>query len=91
MSVERITVVGGGTMGNGIVHVSAQAGRKVTLVDMSQEFLDRALATIEKNMDRQVKKEKITAEEKASALGLISTSTSRGPAAPARTDGPGPV
>lgn len=76
MSVEKITVVGGGTMGNGIVHVAAQAGREVTLVDMSDELLEKALATISKNMDRQVKKEKITQGDRDAAMGRITTTTS---------------
>ena len=76
MSIERITVVGGGTMGNGIAHVCAQAGRTVTMVDMDQDLLERALATIFKNMDRQVKKEIISAGEKEEAIERISTVTS---------------
>jgi len=76
MTVERITVLGGGTMGNGIAHVCAQAGRTVTLVDMNQDLLERALSTIFKNMERQVKKEFISAGEKEEALGRISTATS---------------
>jgi len=73
MTVERITVIGGGTMGNGIAHVCAQAGRTVTLVDMDQDLLEKALNTIFKNMDRQVKKELISAGEKEAALGRIAT------------------
>jgi 3-hydroxybutyryl-CoA dehydrogenase len=76
MTVERITVLGGGTMGNGIAHVCAQAGRRVTLVDMNQDLLERALGTIFKNMDRQVKKEFISAGEKEAAMERISTATS---------------
>jgi len=75
MSVDRIAVVGGGTMGNGIAHVCAQAGRKVTLVDMEEGLLERALNTIFKNLDRQVKKEVISAGEKDEALDRISTTT----------------
>ncbi len=63
-------------MGNGIAHVCAQAGRTVTLVDMDQDLLERALGTIFKNLDRQVKKELISAGEKEAALGRISTVTS---------------
>jgi 3-hydroxybutyryl-CoA dehydrogenase len=76
MSIERISVVGGGTMGNGIAHVCAQAGFQVTMVDMEQDLLERALNTIFKNLDRQVRKEKITGEEKDAALDRISTTTS---------------
>jgi 3-hydroxybutyryl-CoA dehydrogenase len=75
MSIERITVIGGGTMGNGIAHVCAQAGLEVTLVDMHQDFLERALGTIFKNLDRQVKKEIISAGQKAETVGRISTTT----------------
>jgi len=75
MTIERIAVVGGGTMGNGIAHVCAQAGREVTLVDVSADVLDQALATISKNLDRQVKKEIIDGAEKESVLGRIHTET----------------
>jgi 3-hydroxybutyryl-CoA dehydrogenase len=76
MSIERIAVVGGGTMGNGIAHVCAQAGFRVTMVDMEQDLLERALNTIFKNLDRQVRKEKITGDEKDAALDRISATTS---------------
>jgi 3-hydroxybutyryl-CoA dehydrogenase len=76
MKIERIAVIGGGTMGNGIAHVCAQAGRQVTLVDMSQDLLDRALGTIAKNLDRQVKKEVISLGDKEATVSRISTSTS---------------
>ncbi len=76
MNVKRITVVGGGTMGNGIAHVCAQSGCEVTLVDMNQDLLERTLSNIFKNLDRQVKKEIISAGEKEEALGRISTATS---------------
>jgi 3-hydroxybutyryl-CoA dehydrogenase len=76
MSIERITVIGGGTMGNGIAHVCAQAGRSVTMVDMNQDLLEKALATIFKNMDRQVRKEIISAGQKDEAMDRISTVTS---------------
>ena len=76
MNVQRITVIGGGTMGNGIAHICAQAGRTVTLVDMDQDVLEKALSTIFKNMDRQVRKELISAGEKEEALGRIRTVTS---------------
>ena len=75
MNVERITVIGGGTMGNGIAHVCAQAGLKVTIVDQDQDFLEKALSTIFKNLDRQVKKEIISAGEKEAALERIDTVT----------------
>ena len=59
MGIESVTVVGGGTMGNGIAHVCALSGRDVRITDVSQDVLDVALATISKNLDRQVKKEVI--------------------------------
>lgn len=73
--MERIGVIGGGTMGNGIAHVFAQFGYAVTLVDVKQEFLDRALATIKANLERQVKKGIIAVNEVAAILGLITTAT----------------
>lgn len=57
--MENISVIGSGTMGNGIAHVFAQSGFKVNLVDISQDALDKALKTIEKNLDRMLAKEKI--------------------------------
>ncbi len=63
MQPKRITVIGAGTMGNGIAHVFAAAGYNVSLVDIQQEFVDRGLTTIRKNLDRQVKKEKISSEQ----------------------------
>jgi 3-hydroxybutyryl-CoA dehydrogenase len=73
MSIQRITVIGGGTMGNGIAHVCAQAGREVILVDTEQDLLERALNTIFKNLDRQVKKELISAGDKDATVNRIST------------------
>ncbi|MFU8813084.1 MAG: 3-hydroxyacyl-CoA dehydrogenase family protein [Balneolaceae bacterium] len=72
--MKNVTVIGGGTMGNGIVHVFAQSGYNVTLAETKQEFADRALATITKNLERMVAKEKLTEEEKTAALGRISVS-----------------
>ncbi len=72
---SKVAVIGAGTMGNGIAHVFAQSGYDVKLIDISQAALDKALATIAKNMDRQVKKEKITAEDKDAALARIATAT----------------
>ena len=69
--IRNITVIGGGTMGNGIVHHFAQMGYQVNLVETKQEFLDRAMAAIGKNMSRQVKKEIITEDEKKAATGRI--------------------
>ena len=73
--MKSAAVIGAGTMGNGIAHVFAQAGCDVRMVDVSQEILERGLATIRKNMDRQVKKETLTAEERDAALSRIGTST----------------
>jgi len=70
--IERVTVIGGGTMGNGIAHVCAQAGLDVVLVDLDQAVLDAGLSTIARNMDRQVKKDLLSPEDKVAALGRIS-------------------
>ena len=64
-----------GTMGNGIAHTFAQCGFEVSLIDISQDSLDRGVATIEKNLDRMVKKEKISETDKSSTLSNISTFT----------------
>jgi 3-hydroxybutyryl-CoA dehydrogenase len=71
MPIQRIGVVGAGTMGNGIAHVFARSGYEVVLCDVEQRFLDRGLDTIGKNLDREVAKNKITAADKAAALGRI--------------------
>ncbi|HLB90593.1 MAG TPA: 3-hydroxybutyryl-CoA dehydrogenase [Terriglobales bacterium] len=71
MHIERVGVVGAGTMGNGIAHVFARSGCQVTLCDVEQRFLDRALETVAKNLDREVAKNKITADHKAAALKQI--------------------
>jgi len=75
VSVERITVVGAGTMGNGIAHVAALHGKRVTLVDVADTALETALATISQNLDRQIKKELIDESAKVEALGRISVAT----------------
>ena len=75
MDFKKVVVIGAGTMGNGITHVLAQKGFSVNLVDIKQEFLERALATITKNMDRQIKKEIITLEEKEETLKRINACT----------------
>ena len=71
--MNNITVIGSGTMGNGIAHTFAQFGYKVSLVDIKQEFLDKAIATITKNIDRQVAKGSVTEEAKKNTLANIST------------------
>ena len=73
--MKKIAVIGAGTMGNGIAHVFAQFGYTVTLIDVSQTALDKALLTITKNLDRQVAKEAISASEKTSTLSNISLDT----------------
>jgi 3-hydroxybutyryl-CoA dehydrogenase len=72
---DRVAVVGAGQMGNGIAHVFAQSGIPVTMIDVSEDALRRGRATIEKNMDRQVKKNTLSADDKQAALGRIATST----------------
>lgn len=76
MSIKNITVIGSGTMGNGIAHVCAQFGYQVSLVDIAQTALDKANATISKNLDRQVQKGAITEEVKQQTLKNIQTFTS---------------
>jgi 3-hydroxybutyryl-CoA dehydrogenase len=78
MEIQRVGVVGAGTMGNGIAHVFARAGYNVVLCDVEQRFLDRALETVGKNLEREVAKNKITAEAKAGALSRIRPVTDRG-------------
>ncbi|MEW6469246.1 MAG: 3-hydroxybutyryl-CoA dehydrogenase [Bacteroidota bacterium] len=73
--MKNITVIGSGTMGNGIAHVFAQHGYAVSLVDISEEALKKALATIGKNLDRQVTKGSITEADKSATLGNIRTFT----------------
>lgn len=73
--MENVAVIGAGTMGNGIAHVFAQSGYKVNLIDISQEALDKAIATISKNLDRMVAKEKISEDDKTNTLNNITTYT----------------
>ena len=75
MSITNISVIGSGTMGNGIAHVFALYGYKVTLIDIKEEFLERSIKTITGNLERQLKKEAITKEKMDSALANIKTST----------------
>ena len=75
MDIRKVGVVGAGTMGNGIAHVFALSGYEVVLRDISQDILDRALKTIAKNMDRQIKKGVISEEDKAQALARIHPTT----------------
>jgi 3-hydroxybutyryl-CoA dehydrogenase len=71
MNIKKIAVIGAGTMGNGIAHVFAQNNFNVSLVDIKQEYLDKAVSTITKNLDRQIKKEVITQSEKEKTLSNI--------------------
>jgi 3-hydroxybutyryl-CoA dehydrogenase len=77
MNIQHIGVLGAGTMGNGIAHVFARSGFRVTLCDIQQEFLDRALATIGKNLEREVAKGKLAADERNAALQRIAPTTDR--------------
>jgi len=77
MTIQRVGVVGAGTMGNGIAHVFAGAGYDVVLCDIEQKFLDRALTAIGKNLDREVAKNKISETQKAEALGRIFAAVDR--------------
>ena len=72
----HVAVIGSGTMGNGIAHVFAQHGFTVSLIDLQQPALDRALSTITKNLDRQVSKAALTEDDKATTLGRLRTFTS---------------
>jgi len=71
MKIQRVGVIGAGTMGNGIAHVFARSGYAVLLCDVAQRFLDRGLETIGKNLDREAAKGKITAADKSAVLGRI--------------------
>lgn len=73
--MKAVTVIGAGTMGNGIAHVFAMNGYNVALCDVRQDALDRAMSTIDKNLDRMVKKEKIDISQKSATLAGITTYT----------------
>jgi 3-hydroxybutyryl-CoA dehydrogenase len=73
--MKKVAVIGAGTMGNGIAHTFAQSGFKVSLIDISQEALDKAVATISKNLDRMVAKEKISEADKNNTLANLATFT----------------
>jgi 3-hydroxybutyryl-CoA dehydrogenase len=83
MAVEKIAVIGAGTMGNGIAQVFAQNGFPVTMIDVKQEFIDKGMAAIDKSLSRLVKKEVIGEDEKAAIVQRIETSTELGAAASA--------
>jgi 3-hydroxybutyryl-CoA dehydrogenase len=78
MEIKKVGVVGAGTMGNGIAHGFARGGFDVVLCDVEERFLERAVATIGKNLDREVAKNKISAGDKAAALARIRPVTERG-------------
>ncbi len=77
MDIKIVGVLGAGTMGNGIAHVFAKAGYQVLLRDVEQRFLDRAVDTISKNLEREVSKNKITGEQRSQALGRIQPAVGR--------------
>src|SRR3954466_175875 len=83
MTIKTIGVIGAGTMGNGIAHVFARSGFDVILVDVEDRFLQRGLDTITKNLEREVAKDKISADARDAALRRIRTTTSRAALAPA--------
>ena len=74
-TIESVGVIGAGQMGNGIAHVAAQSGLPVTMIDVKAEALEKALLTIRKNMDRQVTKGTLSAEDRDAALARITTAT----------------
>ncbi|MDB6141233.1 MAG: 3-hydroxybutyryl-CoA dehydrogenase [Pseudomonas sp.] len=75
MSIQHIAVIGAGTMGNGIAQICAVAGINVTLIDITEQALEKGLATLSGNLERQVRKEKLSAHDRQNALGRISLST----------------
>lgn len=75
MSIQKIGVIGAGTMGNGIAQVCAVAGLQVTMIDISEEAVQRGLATLSGSLERLVKKEKLTAQDKAAALARVQGAT----------------
>jgi 3-hydroxybutyryl-CoA dehydrogenase len=77
MDIGKVGVVGAGTMGNGIAHLFGRSGLQVILSDIEPKFLERAVQTIEKNLEREVAKNKITAADKNAALGRIVTTVER--------------
>jgi len=80
MEIKNVTVVGAGTMGNGIAHVFAQYGFSVTLNDVQKEFIERGMNTIRTNLDRQIKKGTLSEDQKAQTLSRIHSTTSLGDA-----------
>lgn len=74
--IKKVAVIGAGTMGNGIAHVFAQFGYETALIDVSQEAIDKGMGTIEKNLDRMIKKEKISQDDKTATFNRLNTFTS---------------
>jgi 3-hydroxybutyryl-CoA dehydrogenase len=77
MEIKKVGVIGAGTMGNGIAHVFAKSGYEVVLCDVGQQYLDRGLAAMRKNLEREVAKNKISAEASAAAMARVATSVDR--------------
>ncbi|HSV60351.1 MAG TPA: 3-hydroxybutyryl-CoA dehydrogenase [Variovorax sp.] len=75
MSIQTVGIIGAGTMGNGIAQACAVAGVKAVMVDISQSAVDKGIATVSGSLDRLIKKEKLTAEQKSAAMALIKGST----------------
>lgn len=75
MEIKKIAVIGAGTMGNGIAHVFSQSGFDVTLIDVNNSLLEKALQVISNNLDRQIKKNLLTENQKSETLGRIKTIT----------------
>ena len=86
MTMQRVGVIGAGTMGNGIAQVFARSGFNVVLCDVEQRFLDRGLDTIAKNLEREAAKGKITAGDKVATLGRIAAGVGSFQAGRLRTD-----
>ncbi|HYY70410.1 MAG TPA: 3-hydroxybutyryl-CoA dehydrogenase [Terriglobales bacterium] len=81
MEIKTVGIVGAGTMGNGIAHVFAKGGYDVVLVDVEQTFLDRAMSTISKNLEREVAKGRLSSDQRAAALRRITPGVNRAPLA----------
>lgn len=77
MNIKNIAIAGAGTMGNGIAHVCASRGYNVTLIDTKDEFLQRGLEAVKKNLGRELKKEKITEEQMKAALDRVTLTTDK--------------
>ena len=81
MEIKTVGIVGAGTMGNGIAHVFAKGGYDVVLVDVEQTFLDRAMSTISKNLEREVAKGRLSSDQRGAALRRITPGVNRAPLA----------